>query len=323
MVLCNGPGVPVPSERTRLNSEDGADALADPLDTVLRSLTEMWRDFLRSIPNLAIATLVLVGTWLVATLATKALSSVLRRSRLRGSLRDLFTQLLYAAVWVAGLLLAAVVLFPGITPGKILTVLGLGSIAIGFAFKDIFENFFAGVLILWRFPFEKGDIIEVGDVTGRVESVSIRMTNVVEPDGRLIVLPNAKLFKEPVTVLTHQPLRRARVVCGVAYGADVEQARDVIRDAVGRCDTVSDTKEFEVRTLELGASSVDFEVLWWTGSELREMRKSRDEVVTAIKRALDDAGIEIPFPQRTLTFADPLPIQHDRSAAEAMAGNES
>ena len=94
------------------------------------------------------------------------------------------------------------IIFPGITPAKILTVLGLGSIAIGFAFKDIFENFLAGILILFREPFQIQDFIECEGIEGFVEDITIRDTHIRRVDGQRIVIPNAMLFKNPVYVRT-------------------------------------------------------------------------------------------------------------------------
>jgi small-conductance mechanosensitive channel len=190
------------------------------------------------------------------------------------------------------------------TPSKALTVLGLGSVAIGFAFKDIFENFFAGILILWRYPFDRGDFISCVDVSGKVEEITIRNTLIRRLDGELAVVPNATVFKNNVDVLTSQPQRRVRLICGIAYGEDVDTARDVIQTAVRKCKTIEGIRTVEVFAEEFADSSVNFEVAWWTGSKPLDMRRSRDEVVTAIKAALDSAGIEIPFPYRTLTFKD-------------------
>ena len=273
---------------------------------VMDSLREMWTGFFGQLPNYALALALLVATWLIASLTARGLGFVLRRFRLRRSLQDLFRQLVYCALWLGGILVAAVIAFPGVTVAKLLTVLGLGSIAIGFAFKDIFENFFAGVLILWRFPFETGDFIETGEIFGRVEETTIRMTAIRQTDGQLVVLPNAHLFKNPVNVVTSRPRRRAIVMCGVAYDVDIPIAREVIRQAVESCETVATEDPVEVFAKSFGSSSIDFEIAWWTGSAPSDIRRSRDEVVSAVKRALDDADIEIPFPYRTLTFKEPI-----------------
>lgn len=176
--------------------------------------------------------------------------------------------------------------------------------------KDIFENFFAGVLILWRFPFENGDFIECQDFRGKVERVSERMTDIRMTTDELVVMPNAMLFKNPVKVITDRSQRRIEIIAGVAYSEDVGHAVEAIEQAVQRCSTVDTTKAIQVFPKEFGSSSIDIEVAWWTGSPPLEERRSRGEVVAAVKSALDEAGIEIPFPHRTLTFKEPLATRH-------------
>ncbi|MFC6584118.1 mechanosensitive ion channel family protein [Sulfitobacter aestuariivivens] len=179
--------------------------------------------------------------------------------------------------------------------------------AIGFAFKDVFENFLAGVLLLIREPFSIDDYIECEDIEGQVEEITIRDTHVRQTDGQLVVAPNAMFFKNPVTIRTAKDVRRTTIICGVAYGEDVDEARDVIAKAVRGVDTVrDDIRDVEIFAQEFADSSINFEVTWWTGSRPIDIRSSRDKVVSAVKRALDDAGIEIPFPYRTLTFKEPL-----------------
>ena len=112
-------------------------------------------------------------------------------------------------------------------------------------------------------------------------------------------------FKNPVTIRTARDVRRTTVICGVAYGEDVDRAREVIAEAVRGVDAVrDDVRDVEIFAQEFADSSINFEVTWWTGSRPIDIRSSRDKVVAAVKRALDDAEIEIPFPYRTMTFKD-------------------
>lgn len=282
--------------------EDDALALSNSRNVIEASLNSLWKDVLRQSPLLAIALLILFLTALFSKLVQWIEQRIIENKHLRTSLKDLIYQLSSIGIWVIGILVALVVAFPGMTPAKALTTLGLGTVAIGFAFKDIFENFFAGILILWRYPFDRGDFITLEELTGKVEQITIRNTLIRKLDGELAVVPNAHIFKNNVEVLTSQPQRRVRLICGVAYGENVAEARDVIQQAVQSCSTVQGIRTVEVFAQEFADSSINFEVAWWTGSKPVEIRRSRDEVVTAIKLRLDQAGIEIPFPYRTLTF---------------------
>nr|WP_203565112.1 mechanosensitive ion channel family protein [Alteromonas genovensis] len=245
---------------------------------------------------------------------TRVLTAVLKRSlknsKIRRSLCELFDSLIKVTVWTVGFLIAITIIFPSLTPAKLLTVLGLGSVAVGLAFKDIFENFFAGILIMLRKPMRIGDFVECESINGRVEKITVRETYLRKTDDQLIIVPNSFLFKNPVYVLTDLSLRRFDLVVGVAYGEDVDIAREVIRSALEGLDDINQQRGVEVYAREFNSSSLDFTVRWWANSRPIDMHKSRDIVVTAVKKALDEAGIEIPFPYRTLTFKEPLPLSN-------------
>ena len=152
------------------------------------------------------------------------------------------------------------------------------------------------------------------------ETITLRDTYVRKTDGQLVLMPNAMLFKNPVHVVTDRAQRRTTIICGVAYGEDVDKAREVIEQAVRSVRTVETERGVQIFAREFSSSSIDFEVTWWTGSRPLDIRQSRDLVVAAVKRALDEAGIEIPFPYRTLTFKEPLPIQRaERSPRDEAA----
>ncbi|MCQ0093709.1 mechanosensitive ion channel family protein [Roseovarius sp. M141] len=289
----------------------------EPVTVLINQLRDIARSSVALLPNLTVALIVILLTWLINKLAASALSSTLKRTRLRRSLQELFTLLVSIAIWVLGILIAAVILFPGLTPASILAGLGIGSVAIGFAFKDVFENFLAGIIILFRREMRIGDHVECEGIEGKVAQIAIRESHIRQTDGQLVIVPNSILFKNPVIVRTDQDSRRVTVICGVAYDVDVDEARSVISDAVNACDTViSDEKPIQIFAQEFASSSINFEVTWWTGSKPVEVRTSRDQVVAAVKRALDDAGIEIPFPYRTLTFKEPLPLQRASGGAD-------
>lgn len=289
--------------------EIAPEAVSEAAQTVAGSLEQVWSDFLGHVPFVIASFIVLFMTWLIVALVRRFGSHLFRRTTSRKSLHDLLVRLLTIVIWLLGLLFAAMVLLPGLTPTRALGAVGVLSVAIGLAFRDMFENFFAGILILWRFPFEEGDVIECEGVCGRVESVEVRNTTIRRVTGELVVVPNLFLFKNPCEVLTNRVKRRITITVGIAYGEVVSEAIPVIEKAVGACKTVRDDEQVQVFPAGFGESSIDIEVTWWTGSTPFAIRESKGEVVTAIKKALDDAGIEIPFPYRTLTFKQALKLE--------------
>ncbi len=281
----------------------------NPVKLITEQLQSFAAAAIQHSPNIAAALVLLLMTWVIARVARRVISKVLPTESDRRSLTLAIRKLVTIGVWVTGIGLAAIVMFPSVKPSSMLAGLGLGSVAIGFAFKDIFENFFAGMLILFRQPFQIRDHIEVDGIEGVVENITIRDTLVRQTDGQPVIIPNSVLFKNPVTVRTDKDVRRVTIMCGVAYDEDVDEARKVIEEAVESAESVIKDKPIQIFAQSFGASSIDFEVTWWTGSTPLDVRKSRDEVVSKVKRALDDAGIEIPFPYQTLTFHEPLPVK--------------
>ena len=285
------------------------------MDTINNQLSAMWYSFVQAIPSLAIALVILMITGIAASFATKIVDSIVGKTELRPSLRNLIETLVKLGVWLVGIFIAAIVIFPGMTFAGLIAGLGIGAVAIGFAFQDIFENFLAGVLIMLREKMRIGDMIECEGIMGKVEHITLRETHIRAPSGELTVVPNSILFKNPVEILTDADQRRHSVVVGVSYDTNLDKAAEVIRKAVETVDAVNIDKGIDIFASEFNSSSVDFDVRWWAGSSPRAGHESRDKVVRAIKAALDNAGIEIPFPYITHTFKEKVPL--DRGAGDA------
>ena len=290
----------------------------EPVNILREQIADTVAGVIAIAPSLLVAALVLILTGLFVWGAHRGIERALRnRKRIRPSLKRLLVNLAGIVVWFFGILVAAVILFPGLTPSSLVAGLGLGSVAIGFAFKDIFENFLAGIIILFRAKMRIGDFIECEGLEGQIEDILVRETHIRRTDGQLTIAPNAMLFKNPLRIVTDLEERRITIICGVAYGEEVDEARTVIKRAVEGCDSViRPRRPVQIFAREFNSSSIDFEVTWWTGSRPVDERASRDEVVAAVKRALDEAGIEIPFPYRTLTFKEPLPLVRPKEEDE-------
>lgn len=268
----------------------------------------MARGFVQTLPSLAIAFLVLMATWFAAGFAARIADRLTARTSMRADLKELVHTLIRLAIWIVGFMIAMTIAIPSLTPASLFAGLGVGALAIGFAFQDIFENFLAGVLIMLRDKMHIGDSIECEGISGKVEKITLRETHVRQFSGELTVVPNSMLFKNPVLIMTDTPVRRSELVVGVSYDADLEQAEAVIREAARSVPHVDQTRPVDVFAQTLGASSIDFLVLWWANADLNDMRATKSEVLSAIKRGLDDAGIEIPYPYVTNTFKAPVAV---------------
>ncbi len=288
----------------------------DYIGVLSRQLRSMSAEFVAALPSMAIALVVLFITFFVARFAANVAGRAVDHARMRESLKQLVRTLARLGVWIMGLLIAAAVVLPGFTPASALAGLGIGAVAIGFAFQDIFENFLAGVLIMLREKMRIGDVIECEGIIGKVEHITLRETHVRALSNELTVVPNSMIFKNPVKILTDETLRRHEIVVGVSYDTDLDRAAEIITKAVSGAETVETDRGVEVYAREFNSSSVDYLVRWWSGAKPKEGWQTKDVVIRSIKRALDDAGIEIPFPYITHTFKERVPLGGANSSAD-------
>ena len=274
----------------------------EPVTILADQVRELTVQFIEQLPTLFMALIVLVLILIVGRILRGLVSNILVRTKTRKALVQLAKNLIGIASWIVASAIAITIIFPEVTPANLIAGIGLTSVAIGFAFKDVFENFLAGIIILGREKMRIGDLISCNEVEGRIEDIRIRETHVRQPDGELVIVPNAYLFQNPLKIQTDEPLMRNELVVGVDYDTDLETAHNVLTRALEACDSVNADQGTEVRCVSFGGSSIDCMLRWWTGSEERDQRASYDEVAFAVKRALDEAGITIPFPQQTLSF---------------------
>jgi len=274
------------------------------VEVIWRTVSEMGEGLLRRAPYLAIGLAVVILFYVLGRLARRAFHAAGQRTRLDVQLADLFGALALGVLTVLGLLVAAVVVFPAFRPGDLVAGLGITSVAVGFAFKDILQNFFAGILILLRRPFRVGDQIRSTEFEGTVEEINVRSTRLKTYDGERVVIPNGDVYTNAIVVRTAYDRRRVRFTVGVGYPESLEEARATIMRAVTGAEGVMDDPGPWVYVSELAASSVNFTVYFWVESHQANVLRVSDRVATAIKLALDGAGIDIPYPHTVVLFHD-------------------
>ncbi|AFY84318.1 mechanosensitive ion channel family protein [Oscillatoria acuminata] len=256
------------------------------------------------IPAILIALVVLGITWYAANVVRRLTMAAGRRVVKNKSLRTLMVQTAYVAAWSVGIIVACVLAFPGLALGDIIGLLGLSSVAIGFAFQDIFKNFLAGILLLLQEPFRLGDQIIVEGYEGTVEEIAIRSTQIRTYQGERVVIPNASVFTNAVQVRTAFSYRRTDLEIGVDYNTPLPKAVDTLLDAVSQVPGVLSKPEPEIDVLGFGESSIDMIVRYWTEPDRPSVRRTQTKVAIALKAACDRANINIPYPIRTLYYYD-------------------
>ncbi|WP_367108528.1 mechanosensitive ion channel family protein [uncultured Psychrobacter sp.] len=274
--------------------------------TIADTANELLMSFVERIPYFIAALAVMLVFWLLSIIFKKLVHKILGSHSRHQNLVKVFQRVGSALIFFVGFMIAMVVAIPGFTPAKLIGALGIGSVAIGFAFKDIFQNLLSGILLLLSEPFRIGDQIVSGDYEGTVEDIKIRATTIRTYDGRQVVIPNSDLYTSALTVNTAYKQRRLQVAVGIGYEDDIETAKMEILQALNRADTVSKKAEPSVIATGFGGSSMDLTVRWFidNGTQANKVA-SIHQVIVEVKKALDNADINIPFPIRTLDLSDP------------------
>ncbi|MDO9133618.1 MAG: mechanosensitive ion channel family protein [Hydrogenophaga sp.] len=244
------------------------------------------------IPRALGAVLVLLLFWALAAGVRRLMRAVFHRIVDDLTVENLIKQVAYYTVWLFGLLLAASTF--GIEPEAIVTGLGLTSLALGFALKDILSNFVSGLLILLLRPFELGDQIVIGETEGSVERITLRATEIRTYDGRQVSVPNSETFTSRVINNTASPIRRAGVVFFASYEVDLDHAISVACAAAVETDGVLDEPIPTVRVQAFEPNHVRLQLRFWTDSRRSDHVATSSLVHRAVIVRFREAGVALP-----------------------------
>lgn len=289
---------------------DKVEIKVNEYQTMMASANKMMQELIARVPYLVVACLAFLLFWLLSLVFKYAVTKVLGERKHHQNLITVFRRVGSALILFLGFMVAMIIAVPSFTPAKLIGGLGIGSVAIGFAFKDIFQNLLSGILLLLSEPFRIGDQIILGNFEGTVEDIQIRATTIRTYDGRRVVIPNSQLYTTPMTVNTAYSQRRLEFDVGIGYENDIEHAQQVILKVLKEAPTVSRLAEPSVVAKALADSSVVLTVRWFIDDGTQTNRvASINEVIVQVKNALDNANISIPFPVTTLEVNRPLAVE--------------
>ena len=284
---------------------------ADVGTTFGRAGTEfvsIYRQAVQTWPWVVLAVAIILITWLVARLVAALVRRFFSR-RISSSLLlgvvvqafsiPVFLLGVYFVLQVAGLTRLAITVLGGT---------GLIGIIVGFAFRDIAENFLASILLSVRNPFSTGDLIEVDGYTGIVQNLNIRSTVLLTLDGNYVQIPNAIVFKSTIRNYSSTSSRRADFAVGIGYDSSTSQAQALIANVLRQHPAVLDAPEPLVLVEELGAATVNLRIYYWFASAAYSPAKINSALLRLTKDALLKGGIELPDPAREVVFPRGVPI---------------
>jgi small conductance mechanosensitive channel len=280
-------------------------SMSDWSDLAVRKLETIVEGFFWMLPNFGFA-LVTFAAFLVGGWAARASITRVFSYRGRPDLGELLGAFTKWSIIAFGLLVISTIVIPSIRPADALATLGIGSIALGFAFKDILQNWIAGVLILWRRPFRRGDQIVINNYEGTVEYIEARATILKTYDGRRVIIPNSDVYTRSMIVNTAYPKRRTEYSVPIDIRDDIDEASRAILGALATVEGVEREPAPDVIPWEFADGEVRLKVRWWTKSQRRYVVTTQGRVIAAVKRALEDVGIPVPYSTQILLFSDDM-----------------
>jgi small-conductance mechanosensitive channel len=252
-----------------------------------------------TLQDVLFVTLILIA----ATVLAKLLTSNLKRALIDKMKRDQL-ELMLKLIYFGIILIAFVSVTPalGINLSGLLVAGGVAGIIIGFASQSVVSNLISGIFLIWEKPIKIGDQISIGEVSGFVEDINVLSTVVRTYDGLYVRLPNEQVFTSNITNYVANVARRFEYVIGIRYSDDADRAIEIIKNSIEEHPLALKNPEPQVFVSELGSSSVNLVVRIWAPSA--EWYDVRMQLLWKIKKELEANGIRIPFPQRTIWFAD-------------------
>ncbi|MDQ6892290.1 MAG: mechanosensitive ion channel [Acidobacteriota bacterium] len=273
-----------------------------------KSLAAVGRDFVRSLPLLAVGLLILALSAGFGVLTAKGTREFLRKRIRARILRNVVAAAAGGLVFLLGTYI--VLRVSGLTQLALTVVGGTGlvGLAVGIAFRDITENFLASIFLSIQRPFETSDLIEVSGVTGYVQQLNMRTTVLMALDGNLVQIPNASVYKSNLRNFTTNANRREDFVVGIGYDDAIDEAQEIARKVLVDHPAVLNDPEPLVLADSLGKSTVNLRVYFWINGREHSWLKVRSSVIRLVKRAFQKSGISMPDEAREVVFPRGVPV---------------
>ncbi len=289
----------------RLTVAQEADFSIDPAVSELRNL---WDKTVAAAPLILLALLILPLALFLSAGVARLARWALKERLGTPFLRDVTARFIALPVFLVGLYI--VLQIAGLTQLAISVLGGAGviGIVIGFAFRDIAENFLASLLLSLRQPFRRGDFVDVAGRQGVVHSMNTRSTVLVSPEGNHIQIPNAAVFKATIENFSASPSRRGSFDVGIGYDASISDVQQIILHELSEHDAISADPEPMVLADTLGAATVTIKIYYWFDGAAISPLKLKSVLIRRVKKALMDAGISMPDEAREIIFPNGIPL---------------
>lgn len=275
--------------------------LQNATQKVTEKLASWGESLVLQLPNLIIAIVVFFVAMILVGYVKKGARKIAKRSTSDLTIINLISSV--AAVIfsiLVGLIILSIFNLNGVV-NKFLATAGVLGLAVGLALQDPLTNMFSGVIMSVRNIYNIGDIVETNGIFGTIREISLRSTIIATPQGQIVTIPNKDVVQQPLKNFSREGTRRLDLSCGVSYSANLRDVRKIAKEAVSHLENRDESRDIMVFFTEFGDSSINFILqVWMHFDRQADFNKFRNDAIIAVKEAFDNAGINIPFPIRTL-----------------------
>lgn len=270
---------------------------------ISQKLTDWADDFIKLLPNIAMAMLILVAGFFIARLLKRVVNKMLSKVFDNETLYKLFSSIIYITLLGIVIFTALSVLQLDKAVTSILAGAGILGLALAFAFQDIASNFMSGIFLSIRRPIAIGDVVKIQGYMGTIAEVNLRDTVIKTYEGQMVIIPNKTIFQSPIENYSTLGKRRVDLELGVSYGDDLDLVKKVTLAAVKDIEGISTEDATTMFYTSFGDSSINLILrIWFSTLEDANFLEIRSQAIIRIKKAYDAENISIPFPIRTLDF---------------------
>jgi small conductance mechanosensitive channel len=273
---------------------------------------------IQNIPNLILAIIVMAASYFVARYTRKIILKLVEARVPQKSIANIIAKISAVVVVIAGLFLALGILNLSKMLTSLLAGAGVAGLAIGLALQGTLSNTFAGVVISFRKRIQLGNWVETNGYSGEVIDVNLKEFVLKEADNNIVVIPNKMILENPLKNYSLTTKMRVAIECGVGYESDLDKVKSLTKKTVANAfEQVESADDVEFYYTEFGDSSINYLCRFWIDAEsMLEKLHAKTTAIIEIKKAYDEAGINIPFPIRTLQFDNKLSFEKPESLKE-------
>lgn len=280
--------------------------IMEGVQSLIEKLQGWVEGFIKMLPNLLLAVVIVLFFWVLSRWVYNSMMKMFEKTEFNKSLENLVANCCKISVFMIGVVLALAALQLQKTVFSLLAGVGVVGLALGFAFQDLAANFISGIMLAVRSPLRIGDVIKISDIMGSVVDIRLRDTLVRNFDGQDIIIPNKDFMTNHFTNYSTFGMRKIRIDVGVGYENDPQKGSEVVLKALKKIPNILETPAPEAYVESLGDSSVNiFGHVWfkYPGGDGSYFQVQHDSVVL-VKKELEAAGFNIPFPIRTIDLND-------------------